>query len=191
MRIIEMLLDETDLKSGVDAISVVESPAIESNFVALNKEDRLELAEMNKEKRLLLGAALIPDKPILRVDDNDEEYYVYFSKDTVRKISEIFQKRKFQDRATEEHKTEIKGMTVVETWIVEDNQKDKSALYGLDVPVGTWMISMKADNDEIYAKAKSGQVKGFSIEGMFGNKADLSEVKSLKDEINEILTELI
>jgi len=186
-----MLLDETDLKSGVDAISVVESPAIESNFVALNKEDRLELAEMNKEKRLLLGAALIPDKPILRVDDNDEEYYVYFSKDTVRKISEIFQKRKFQDRATEEHKTEIKGMTVVETWIVEDNQKDKSALYGLDVPVGTWMISMKADNDEIYAKAKSGQVKGFSIEGMFGNKADLSEVKSLKDEINEILTELI
>jgi len=190
MRIIEMVIDENELASGIDAISVVENPAIESNFVALKEQaKKVERAEISKDKRLLLGAALIPDKPILRVDDEGNEYYVYFSKDTVRQASELFAKRKFQDKATLEHDQVVKGMTVVESWIVEDKNKDKSSIYGLDVPVGTWCISMKADNEDIYLQAKEGKIKGFSIEGVFNNK-EKSESQKLEEELQEILNEL-
>ncbi len=190
MKMIEMIIDEDEVSSGIDAISVVETPAIQSNFVTLKEQDnKVELAEISKEKRLLLGAALIPDKPILRVNDDDEKYYIYFSKETVRKASELFAKRKFQDKATIEHERDVKGMTVVESWIVEDKEKDKSSIYGLDVPVGTWCISMKADNEDIYLKAKEGKIKGFSIEGMFDNK-EKDEKQKLEDEIQSVLEEL-
>jgi len=190
MKMIEMIIDEDEVSSGIDAISVVETPAIQSNFVTLKEQDnKVELAEISKDKRLLLGAALIPDKPILRVNDDDEKYYIYFSKETVRKASELYAKRKFQDKATIEHERDVKGMTVVESWIVENKEKDKSSIYGLDVPVGTWCISMKADNEDIYLKAKEGKIKGFSIEGVFDNK-EKDEKQKLEDEIQSVLEEL-
>jgi len=190
MKMIEMIIDEDEVASGIDAISVVETPAIQSNFVTLKEQDnKVELAEISKDKRLLLGAALIPDKPILRVNDDDEKYYIYFSKETVRKASELYAKRKFQDKATIEHERDVKGMTVVESWIVENKEKDKSSIYGLDVPVGTWCISMKADNEDIYLKAKEGKIKGFSIEGVFDNK-EKDEKQKLEDEIQSVLEEL-
>lgn len=170
MEIYELFIDENNIDLGIDAISVVETPAIESNFITLNKQGFVELAEINKEKRLLIGAALIPNKPILRVNEKGEEFYIYFSKDTIRQASEIFAKKKYSDKATLEHAKVVDGMTVVESWIVEDKEKDKSAVYGLDVPVGTWCISMKAENDEVYNLAKQGKIKGFSIEGFFADK---------------------
>ena len=173
MRIVELVIDENDETSGIEAISVVETPAIEENFVALNKHE-LQLKEVNKEKRILMGAALIPDKSIYRRNDKGDEYYIYFSKDTVRKASELFFKRSNHKNATYEHKQPIEGMTIVESWIVENTKKDKSALYGLNLPVGTWAVSMKVDNEEIYEKAKNGEVKGFSIEGYFADKLDMS-----------------
>ena len=172
MRIVELVIDENDETSGIEAISVVETPAIEENFVALNKHE-LQLKEVNKEKRILMGAALIPDKSIYRRNDKGDEYYIYFSKDTVRKASELFFKRSNHKNATYEHKQPIEGMTIVESWIVE-GEKDKSAYYGLNLPVGTWAVSMKVDNEEIYEKAKNGEVKGFSIEGYFADKLDMS-----------------
>lgn len=188
MKLMEMFIDETDETFGVEAVSVVENPAIESNFVALKQQNFVELAEVNAEKRELLGAALIPEKPILRVDDDGNEYYIFFSKETIRKARELFAKRKYNDKATLEHANPIKGMTVVESWIVEDKQKDKSAIYGLDVPVGTWVISMKADNDEVYQLAKDGKVKGFSIEGFFSDKKDkpMTELEMLKQIYKEL-----
>jgi len=188
MKLMEMFIDETDETFGVEAVSVVENPAIESNFVALKQQNFVELAEVNAEKRELLGAALIPEKPILRVDDDGNEYYIFFSKETIRKARELFAKRKYNDKATLEHAKPIKGMTVVESWIVEDKQKDKSAIYGLDVPVGTWVISMKADNDEVYQLAKDGKVKGFSIEGFFSDKEDkpMTELEMLKQIYKEL-----
>jgi hypothetical protein len=172
MRIVELVIDENDETSGIEAISVVETPAIEENFVALNKHE-LQLKEVNKEKRILMGAALIPDKSIYRRNDKGDEYYIYFSKETVRKASELFFKRSNHKNATYEHKQPIEGMTIVESWIVESEQ-DKSRFYGLNVPIGTWMVSMKVDNEEIYEKAKKGEVKGFSIEGYFADKLDMS-----------------
>ena len=190
MRIIELILDE-DEAIGVEAISVVENPAIESDFIALNNQE-IKLAEINKEKRLLMGALLIPQKPIYR-KSGKEEYYIFFSKKTVARASQMYLQNGNQSQSTLEHDKQLKGLTLVESWIVEDKEKDKTALYGLDVPLGTWMGSVKVDNDEVWNDyVKSGKVKGFSIEGYFADKLErpneeLKEDLSAEDKlINEI-----
>ena len=170
MDIIELFIDEEDEVSGIEAVSIVESPAIESDFIAL-KNQEFKFAEVNKEKRILMGAALIPNKPIYRKND-ENEYYIYFSKDTVRKASELFFIRGNQNNSTLEHNVPLTGLTAVESWIVED-EKDKTRFYGLDVPIGTWMLSMKVQNDDVWNDyVKSGKVKGFSIEGYFASKLE-------------------
>ena len=170
MEIVELFIDEEDLVSGIDAISIVSAPAIEEEFVAL-KNQEFKLTEIDTEKRLLLGPALIPNKPIYRKTD-DKEYYIYFSRKTVRKASELFFQRAKQSRSTIEHKLPLEGLTVVESWIVEGD-KDKTRIYNMDVPIGTWMISMKVNNDDIWNDyVKTGKVKGFSIEGYFADRLE-------------------
>lgn len=181
MRIIELILDE-DEAIGVEAISVVANGAIESDFIALNNQE-IKLAEINKEKRLLMGALLIPQKPIYR-KSGKEEYYIFFSKKTVARASQMYLQNGNQSQSTLEHDKQLKGLTLVESWIVEDKEKDKTALYGLDVPVGTWMGSVKVDNDEVWNDyVKSGKVKGFSIEGMFADKLERPN-EELKEDLS-------
>ena len=192
MNLIELIIDEKDEMSGVDAISVVATPAIESNFVALKSEE-IKLAEVSNEKRILMGAVLIPEKPIYR-RNGDDEYYIYFSKDTVNKASQLFFKNGNQNNWTLEHNKSIKGLTVVESWIVEDMQKDKSAIYNLSVPVGTWMASVKVEDDTIWNEyVKTGKVKGFSLEGYFADKLEtkkeLSKQPNVIEQIKNLITE--
>ena len=171
MKIIELILDEEQDDIGVDAISIVESPAIESDFVAL-KNQEIKLAEVDKEKKILMGALLIPDKPIYR-NGSEGEYYIFFSKDTIVKASQMFLQNGNQSRSTLEHAQALNGLTLVESWIVEDKAKDKTALYGLDVPVGTWMGSVKVNNEDVWNEyVKTNKVKGFSIEGYFADKME-------------------
>jgi hypothetical protein len=192
MRIIELLIDEDALLSGIEAISIVDKPAIEENFIALKEQTKVNLTEVDKEKRILMGAALIPNKNIYRTDGEDE-YYIYFSDDTVRKASELFLMRGNQNKSTLEHEAELNGLTVVESWIVEDEVHDKSRKYGLDMPVGTWMVSMKVNNDEVWENyVKTGLVKGFSIEGYFTDKIEISKMDNdiNENEATEILFEI-
>ena len=171
MKIIELILDEEQDDIGVDAISIVESPAIESDFVAL-KNQEIKLAEVDKEKKILMGALLIPNKPIYR-NGSEGEYYIYFSKDTIVKASQMFLQNGKQSNSTLEHAQALNGLTLVESWIVEDKTKDKTALYDLDVPVGTWMGSVKVNNDDVWNEyVKTNKVKGFSIEGYFADKME-------------------
>lgn len=172
---------------GVFSISLVSKPAIKSNFITLSEQtDALMLSAIDDDKRLLIGAALIPGQEILRKDGT----YIRFSEKVVRKCMEEFFKNGYQSNSRLEHNSEVslKEMTVVESWIVEDPEMDKSKAHGLNVPKGTWMIAMKAENDDIYAKAKSGEVKGFSIEGAFPNrsKVELSEDIALMEMINNL-----
>ena len=190
MKIIELIIDEKDEMSGIDAVSVVHSPAIEENFVALQKHE-LELKEVDKEKRILMGAALIPNKHIYRVNEKNEEYYIYFSSDTVRKASELFLMRSNQNNATLEHESKLQGMSVVESWIIDDSKSDKSRLYGFDLPKGTWMISMKVNNDKIWNDVKEGKVKGFSIEGYFADKLEMSLQKIEEAELIAQIKQII
>ena len=188
MDIIELFIDENDEVSGVEAVSVVENPAIESDFVALKAEE-FKLAEVDKEKRILMGAALIPNKPIYR-QNKDSEYYIYFSKATVRKASELFFIRGNQNNSTIEHQLELKGLTTVESWIVESEQ-DKSRMYNLNVPIGTWMISVKVNNDKVWQQVKAGEVKGFSIEGHFAEKLETRPNEPVKDDLSKIEDEYL
>jgi hypothetical protein len=189
-KIIELVIDENSEKNGINAVSVVLNPAIEENFIALAKHE-VELKEIDAEKRLLMGASLIPNKEIFRKDEQGNEFYIYFSEQTVRKASEMFFQNSKQNNATLNHDKKIEGMTVVESWIVDNPEMDKSKNYGFSFPKGTWVISMKVDNDEIWKEVKLGKVKGFSIEGYFIDKLDLSLVESEEEkqlkEIMEIL----
>lgn len=183
MRIIELILDEAAIDAGVNAISIVEQPAIESDFIALSKDVEVKFAEVDQEKRILMGAALIPNKTIFRRNGEDE-FYVYFSKDTIRRASQLFLKSGSQSKSTLEHQMKIEGLTVVESWIVDDSEKDKSAFYGLSMPVGTWMVSVKVDNDEIWTDfVKTKKVKGFSIEGYFADKTELKAVEPNEEDL--------
>ena len=183
-KIIELVIDEENEIAGVEAISVVENPAIEEDFVALANQE-VKLAEVDKEKRILMGALLVPNKPIYR-RNGEEEYYVYFSKDTIRKTAEMFLMKGNQNNSTLEHQLPLNGLSLVESWIVEDEDKDKSRLYNMNVPVGTWMGAVKVNNDEIWENyVKTGKVKGFSIEGYFADKMPRPQ-ESIEETLSKI-----
>lgn len=190
MRIIELLIDEEELYSGIEAISIVDRPAIEEHFIALSKDHKVELAEVDKEKRILMGAALVPNKHIYR-QNGEDEYYIYFSEDTVRKASELFLMRGNQNKSTLEHEAELNGLSVVESWIIEDETHDKSRKYDMELPVGTWMVSMKVNNEEVWNDyVKTGKVKGFSIEGYFTDKVNMGSEFVSEEEAQAILEEI-
>jgi hypothetical protein len=185
MDIIELILDEEgEEMTGIEAVSIVESPAIESDFIALANQE-VKLAKVDEEKRIVMGAALIPNKPIFR-KRNDSMFYVYFSEDTVRRSSELFFQNGNQSNATLEHQMKANGLTVVESWIKESEEKDKSAIYGLDAPVGSWLISMKITDDKLWGEIKEGKkYKGFSIEGFYTDRAKMKESKEDMSEVEE------
>jgi len=164
MKLFELIVD--DIEDEIFAISLVETPAIESNFVFFNKEE-LMFAKVEDEKRMVMGPVLIPDKKILRVDAQGQPYEVFFTKDTVADLARAYLKNKYTDSATLEHEEDIDGVHLVESWI-KTSKSDKSNDYGLNVPIGTWMGQFYIENDEIWEEyVKEGKVKGFSIEGLF------------------------
>jgi hypothetical protein len=185
--IYELVIEDENIDE-VFAISLVEEPAIESNFVFFDKE-KVQFAALSDEKRLVMGPILIPDKQILRVDGEGKPYHVFFKPETIKKLSEMYLKKKYTDSSTLEHDKKINGVTLVESWIKESVTKDKSALYNLNVPVGTWMGTFKIDNDEIWNDyVKTGEVKGFSIEGLFGH--NLVQQAKIEFEADTVLTDL-
>jgi hypothetical protein len=191
MDIVELVLDENAEVNGIDAISIVEHPAIEEDFIAL-KSDKVEFAQVDAEKRILMGAALVPNKPIYR-NDGEKEFYVYFSEKTIRRASELFFIKGNQNKATLEHEMDIKGLSVVESWIVEDPEMDKTKLYGLSAVKGQWQVTMKVENEEVWNDyVKTGKVKGFSIEGWFVDKKEtMSKAESLAKAKLDIIRSII
>ena len=189
MKIIELVLDEEQEEAGIEAISIVENPAIEEDFIAL-KSNEIELAEVSKDKKLLMGPLLVPNKPIYRKNE-DDEYYIYFSKDTIQKASQLYLKNGNQNNSTLEHQHSLSGLTLVESWIVESETQDKSRLYNMNVPKGTWMGTVKVNNNEIWNQyVKTNKVKGFSIEGYFADKMERPK-ESIKDSYETKASELL
>ena len=189
-KIVELIIASDSKELTIDAISLVNSPAIEQDFVYFNKEkNNLTLAKVDEEQRMVVSPALIPNKQIYRYDANtDSEYYVYFSPATVRKASELYLKHNNHHKATYEHQDRVSGVLTVESWIIEDSKKDKSTLYGYSLPKGTWMVKMKVENDELWQKIKYGELRGLSIEGYFTNKFE--EMQKNEPTDHEILTAL-
>ena len=194
MDIVELVIDESHESLAIDAVSLVEFPAIESEWIFLSKDTKnnLSLAKVDEHKRLIVGAALIPNKQIYRRDENGKEFYVFFSEATVKRASELYLMNNNQASATYEHTDTIHDVTTVESWIVEDTKHDKSNIYGLNLPKGSWVLSMKVENNEVWADILAKKVKGFSIEGFYVDKlASLStKVENTEDTDEDILTAL-
>ena len=194
-KIVELVIADDSQELAIDAISLVNSPAIEQDFVFFGKEkNNLTFAKVDEEKRMLVSPALIPNKQIFRYDPNtDSEYYVYFSPETVRKASELYLKHNNHHKATYEHKDRVSGVLTVESWIKEGDS-DKSKMYGYDLPNGTWFVKMKIENEDLWNKIKEGELKGLSIEGYFTNKFEQMQRETPTDEqilsaLNEIIQE--
>lgn len=179
---------DKEKNKGVYGISLVENPAMEGNFIALSKEDnKIKLAEIDKEQRLLIGLVLEPNKPIYR-NQNNEEFNIVFNQDTIKELSHNFFISNNQKNSTLEHQEELKleGVTFVESWIVENPNIDKSTNFGLSYPKGSWIATMKVDDELLWDEIiKTGHVKGFSVDAM----VNLEEIKLNSDmskvELNE------
>jgi len=190
IKVIEYGIDDAGLL-GVFAISVVEQPAIGVDFVALSEQHSVKFKE--DFRGLLYGALLIPDQLIYRRDDKtEEEYYVKYSKDTIRAIAYNYLKQNMTNNATVEHAKTVEGVSLVETWIIE-GENDKSKNFGFDLPEGTWFGCMKVENDEVKQQIQNKEVLGFSIEGNFAVEKEMYMNKhdafaAIMDELTQLLT---
>lgn len=185
-------------KVGIDsetyAISMVESPAIESDFVALSKEEEVKVFLESEERHMVYGAALIPDKDIYR-NNGEQEFYISFTKESIEKMSQDFMKNYRQNEVTLDHEEMANDITITESWLVEDPYKDKANALGINVPQGTWMVGMKVNQIDVWERVKSGELKGFSVESMISleefskndNKMNIETNDMFWDKLKNIL----
>ena len=194
-------------KVGIDsetyAISMVDEPAIEEEFVALAKEEeKVEIQLSEDEKHMVYGAVLVPDKDIYR-NDGEREFYINFTKESIEKMAQDFMKEYRQKEVTLDHEDEASEVCVVESWIKADLFKDKSVALGLNeqLPVGTWFAGMKVNNIETWDRIKAGELRGFSVESLisleeFGkqneNNMDINETNEMNfwTKMKEVLSEV-
>jgi hypothetical protein len=182
----EIELKIKDAEDGVFAVSLVENPAIEKDFVYLSSEV-VELKVIDEERRIVVGFALVPEKRIFR-RMNGKDFNIFFTKETVAKTAEIYMKKLNLNNFTTEHEQKVQGVSVIESWIVEDSNNDKSNLYNLGAKGGEWVLMSKIYNDEIWNEIKNGTFKGYSIEGAFDG---FEQLHSKEDEIINQLKNLI
>lgn len=163
------------------AVSVVDRPAVESDFQYFSEQKIEKFVGVDGERRMIYGCALRPDFPIYR-NDGKEEYYLEFDKEAIDKISKNYFKMGFQSNWTEAHKDEVEGLTITESWIKESMTLDKSIALGLDpsLPVGSWLIGCHCENDDVWSKVKEGSYHGFSIEAIIGVEEFEKQVEELK-----------
>jgi hypothetical protein len=168
-----------DPEDEVFAVSFVDKPAIERDFVFFGKE--INFQAIDEEKRLVAGPLLIPNKKILRLDGEGKSYYVFFKPDTIESIARKFMAKKFNDKVTTEHDKTVKGVYLTESWLVGQSGKDKSNLYGFTLPIGTWFGVYKVENNDVWDKVKKGEFRGFSIEGLFEHKKSDLKLSAIED----------
>ena len=179
---IEMIIKDENV-DGVFAISLVDKPAIQEDFIYLSSHE-IELKVTNEEKREVVGIALVPDKKIYRNVDG-EEFNIYFTAQTIEKTNELFMKNLNLNKITSQHERDVEGVSVIESWIVEDSKQDKSNIYNLNAPVGSWIVKMKVYNDSEWVRVKNGEYKGFSIEGKYKE----AEIKA-SEQVDELIKEI-
>jgi hypothetical protein len=173
------------LESETYAISIVESPAIEETLVALEEQKEIKVQLANEEKHMIYSAVLVPDKPIYRRNEDGDEFYVEFTKESIEHMSQQFFKEYKQNEVTLDHETTASDVTVVESWIKADMFKDKSVALGLNesLPTGTWFCGMKVNQIDVWDRVKSGELRGFSVESLIR----LEEFSKEEDKNNDIM----
>lgn len=183
MKIVELKLEQDNKGEGITAISLVKYPAIEQNWIAFNAAGAELTPEalkaqsklyafhtIDEEQRIIAGPAMVPDKLIYRIDEEGEESFVFFKAETIQELSERFLLQGKQNSMTLEHDATLNDLSVVESWIVADPERDKSAVYGFNLPVGSWFVKVKVINDDVWNLVKGDEVSGFSVEGVFARE---------------------
>lgn len=175
------------IDSETEAISMVTEPAIESDFVFLSKDKAIvKEAFSNDEKHMVYGAVLRPDFPIYR-NDGENEYYLEFTSESIERMARDYMMNYRQGNVTIQHEEYANEVFMVESWIKQDMDKDKSVSVGLDksLPIGTWFCGFYVNNNEIWERIKSKELKGFSVEAMI-DLEDFAKVKKEDEfEMNE------
>lgn len=146
--------------------------SIRSNEADVTEERRRAFQQELQEKRMIIGPLMVPNKLIERLDENGDQYYVYFTPDVIKKIAYKFMKDGHLKNFNIEHISEDKvdGVSVVESWLVENPMIDKTNLYGKKYEKGTWVAMVKVDNEEMWNRVKKGEFAGWSVEGYFVDK---------------------
>ena len=159
-------------KVGIDsetyAISLVESPAIEETLVALEEQKPIKVQLADEDKYMVYSAVLVPDKPIYRRNEDGDEFYIEFTKESIEKMAQEYLMNYRQNEITLDHETMANDITLVESWIKTDMYKDKSVAIGLseDLPIGTWIAGLKVNQIDAWNRIKNGELRGFSVESM-------------------------
>lgn len=172
------------------AVSLVDEPAIEENFLYFKKDEgeKLEVTLESNERHLVYGAVLVPNRPIYRYnEDTGEEYYIIFSAESIEMMSQGYMNNFRQHNVTTQHEEQAADNCIVESWLKEDMVYDKSVALGLNphLPIGTWFAGMKINNDDTWERIKSGELRGFSVESMISlEELDFSKVEEKKEEEN-------
>ena len=182
-----------DAWGGVEALPWVERTIEQYEKMSKFSSEEPTFSVFNADQRLVIGPAMIPDKMIIRRNEiTGEIYYVYFTAETIKKLQQKFMQEKLLDKTNVEHGRKfLNNVDVVESWIVEDQEKDKQQVFGMDYPKGTWMITMKVNDDSTWEKVKDGKLKGFSVQGYFLEKAKFASINNdLIEEIKQILKEV-
>lgn len=182
-KIYKIKIDPTDQITGMDAISLVECPAVEVDFLKFSKEEPKSLQFANEEKRIITGVALLADTPIYRVKPDGEEYYVVFDRETIEQLVTKYSKYMFNNFVNIEHSNQhfVDGMYMIESYLKNSERGIVPAEFS-EIPDGSWIVSYKVDNIDVWEKIKSGEVKGFSIQGVF-NLIEQKEEPSIDDMI--------
>ena len=183
-KIYKIKIDPTDQVTGMDAISLVEYPAVEVDFLKFSKEEPKSLQFANEEKRIITGVALLADTPIYRVKPDGEEYYVVFDKETIEQLVTKYAKYMFNNFVNIEHSDQhfVDGMYMIESYL-KNSERGIVPTEFSEIPDGSWIVSYKVDNIDVWEKIKSGEVKGFSIQGVF-NLIEQKEEPSIDDMID-------
>jgi hypothetical protein len=195
MQTIELFIKD-ESEDGVFAISLVDEPAIESDFLALSKQDNnkfnINLKEVDKKRKVVVGYALIPDLKIPRYKDG-KEFNIVMSKETVALAAKLYMSNLNGANVTSQHEKPVQGCCVIESWIIEDAKNDKANIYNLEpAPKGGEWVVMMSLTDEEYSKVEDGEYNGFSIEAMFQGFDALEQSKELtEDELIEKIKELL
>lgn len=164
--------------SDIYAISLVDEPAIEENFIYLSKDKQEQIFLEKEDKHLIVGAVLVPNKPIYR-NNGKEEFYIQFSKETIEHLAYEYLMNGRMYSVTTDHKDIADDICLVESWI-KTSDNDKSNDYGMNLPIGTWIAAMKVENEEVWQRVKQGELKGFSIESF----VNLDEINLKKQNTN-------
>jgi hypothetical protein len=185
------IVDDVNADTEVDFVALVDRPAIEKSFVAF-ADQRQQFAIKDEEEQIISGPLMLADTPIYRNDQNGE-YYVVFSKDTIKQIAQKFFKKGYQQNVNLMHDDGrvVSGLTMFESWITDEKRGIKPMDGFGEVPDGSWFGSFKVDNEEVWQMIKDGKVKGFSVEGVFNyRKTGIKNVQQMWEQIKAILSQV-